>query len=133
MTDPEAKPRGTRIFVWVSICLFAGFALASVFVPNFVKPLSHSAASDCINNLRVIDAAKNEWMLVNHKTTNDTPTWGDIKQYIQDLERDKPYMKLDPKSNLPKCPSGGIYTIGRIGEPPSCSLGTTINPPHVLP
>ena len=119
--------------MWVFVCLFAGVVLTAVIVPNFVKPLSHSLASDCINNLRVIDVAKNEWALINNKTTNDTPTWEDVKRYIQDEERDKPYMKLDPKNNVPKCPSGGTYLIGKIGDSPTCSLSTTVTPAHVLP
>ncbi|HEY5232197.1 MAG TPA: hypothetical protein VIK35_01505 [Verrucomicrobiae bacterium] len=133
MSESKTKSSGIRIGIWVFVCLFAGVILTAIIIPNFVIPLSHSAASDCINNLRVIDVAKNEWALINNKTTNDTPTWEDIKRYIQDEERDKPYMKIDPKSNLPKCPSGGTYTIGKVGELPTCSLGTTVTPAHVLP
>jgi hypothetical protein len=60
--------------------------------------------------------------LVNGKT-NGVVTENDIKIYI----------KLDAKGNLPKCPSGGTYTIGKIGDKPTCSLGTTVTPAHVLP
>ncbi|HSY74616.1 MAG TPA: hypothetical protein VK810_04030, partial [Dongiaceae bacterium] len=93
----------------------------------------HSPLSDCINNMRTIDLAKNEWALVNNKSTNDTPTWEDLKQYIQDEARNKHYIKLDPKTGLLKCPSGGIYIIGKIGENPTCSLGTNVTPAHILP
>jgi hypothetical protein len=133
MSESKAKSSGVRIGVWVFVCLFAGGILASIIIPNFVIPWSHSSVSDCINNLRVIDVAKHEWALINNKTTNDTPTWEDIKRYIQEEEHHKPYMKLDPKSNLPKCPSGGTYTIWKIGESPTCSLGTAVTPAHVLP
>jgi hypothetical protein len=133
MSESKTKSSGVRIGVWVFVCLFAGVILAAVIIPNFVKPLSTSPYNDCINNLRVIDAAKNEWALVNNKTTNDTPTWEDIRRYVQDEERAKPYLKLTPESDFPKCPSGGTYTIGKIGEPPTCSLGTNVIPPHVLP
>jgi hypothetical protein len=133
MSAPKAKLSGVNIGVWVFVCLFVGVILAAIIIPNFVKPLAHSSVNDCINNLRLIDVAKHEWALVNNKTTNDTPTWEDIKRYIQDEAHDKPYVKLDPKSNLPKCPSGGVYTIEKIGEPPTCSLGTTVTPAHVLP
>lgn len=72
----------------------------------------------CINNLRQIDAAKNQWALENGKKAGDTVTEADIK----------PYIKLDANGNLPKCPSGGKYTIGKVGENPTCSI-----PGHELP
>jgi hypothetical protein len=133
MSKPAAKSPGMKIGMWVFICFLAGVILAAIIIPNFVKPLSTSPYNDCINNLRVIDAAKNEWALVNNKATNDTPTWEDIRPFVHDEERAKPYLKLAPESNFPKCPSGGIYTIGKIGEPPTCSLGTNVIPAHVLP
>jgi hypothetical protein len=72
----------------------------------------------CINNLRQIDAAKNQWALENKKTNGDAVTEDDIK----------PYIKLDADGNLPKCPAGGKYTIGKVGENPTCSI-----PGHELP
>ncbi len=66
----------------------------------------------CINNLRQIDAAKQEWALEKHKKTGAVVTEADIK----------PYIKLDTKGNLPKCPAGGTYTIGNVGETPACSV-----------
>ena len=72
----------------------------------------------CINNLRQIDAAKQEWALEKGKPNGTVVTEADIK----------PYIKLDPNGNLPKCPSGGKYTIGKVGELPTCSI-----PGHALP
>jgi outer membrane lipoprotein-sorting protein len=72
----------------------------------------------CINNLRQIDVAKNEFALEKGKKNGDTVTEDDIKLYI----------RLDANGNLPKCPSGGTYTIGKVGENPTCSI-----PGHELP
>jgi hypothetical protein len=66
----------------------------------------------CINHLRQIDAAKNQWALENNKATGATPTAQDIA----------PYLKLDANGNIPSCPAGGLYLINAIGEPPTCSL-----------
>jgi general secretion pathway protein G len=80
-------------------------------------------ANICINNLRQVDGAKEQWALENGKTNGDTVvTENDIK----------PYLRLDSKGNLPQCPSGGKYVIGRLNEPPTCSLGTNVTPAHVL-
>ncbi len=63
----------------------------------------------CMNNLRQIDAAKNEWALENGKPTGSVPTEQDILPFITG-------------GVFPVCPSGGVYTIGAIGTPPSCSV-----------
>jgi hypothetical protein len=72
----------------------------------------------CINNLRIIDGAKQQWALEAHKQITDTPTWEDVR----------PYIGRGPNGELPVCPDGGAYTIGTIGEKPTCS-----NREHVLP
>jgi hypothetical protein len=97
--------------------LFIPLMLA-IAIPNFVKARDTSMQNACINNLRQIDGAKNEWALENSKTNGTPVTAADIK----------PYLKLDARGNLPKCPAGGTYTIGKVGEPPTCSV-----PEHKLP
>jgi len=77
-----------------------------------------SARNTCINHLRQIDAAKNQWALENSKTADAIPTATDIA----------PYIKLDADGNIPGCPSGGTYTIGAVNVSPTCSI-----PGHVLP
>jgi septal ring factor EnvC (AmiA/AmiB activator) len=74
-----------------------------------------AARNACINNLRQIDAAKNEWALENNKAVGAVPTEQELVQYL------KNYV-------LPTCPSGGTYTINAVGTPPTCSI-----PGHVLP
>jgi len=68
-----------------------------------------AAVNNCINNLRQIDAAKQQWALENNKTADATPTEVDLKIYI--------------KGNaLPTCPTNGKYTIGKVNELPTCSV-----------
>ena len=73
----------------------------------------HFATDACINNLRQIDGAKQQWMLEQHKTTNDVPTWDDLRDYIGQSGTTGPVLT---------CPAGGTYTIGRVGEKPTCSI-----------
>ncbi len=91
---------------------------------NPPKATHETAANACINNLRQIESAKEQWALENGKTNGTIVTENDIK----------PYIKLDSNGNLPKCPAGGTYIIGRVGENPKCSVGTSAWPnSHVLP
>jgi chromosome segregation ATPase len=71
--------------------------------------------NECINNLRQIDAAKQQWALENNKTIDAIPTAQDLSPYFKD-------------GIFPVCPSGGTYTIGAVGGAPKCSI-----PGHVLP
>ena len=69
----------------------------------------------CINNLRLIDAAKQQWALENNKTAADVPTARDLLPYIA-------------AGFFPFCPAGGTYNINAVGELPTCSI-----PGHALP
>lgn len=72
----------------------------------------------CINNLRLIDASKQQWALENRKQSTDTPT-------VEDL---RPYLGRGPNGEWPVCPDGGTYTINSVGETPTCSVAG-----HALP
>jgi prepilin-type N-terminal cleavage/methylation domain-containing protein len=98
--------------------------LAAIAIPNFVKARATSQANACINNLRQIDAAANEFALEQHKTTGGAIT------FPSDLT---PYIKLNSQSSLPPCPAGGSYTDPTVGISPQCNLGNTVTPGHYLP
>jgi hypothetical protein len=98
--------------LWAVIVIPLMLAIA---IPNFVKARDTAQANVCIENLKVIDTAKNQWALENKKTSTDTPTESDLAPYL-------------PNHQTPKCPVGGTYTIGAIGDEPTCSV-----PNHKLP
>jgi hypothetical protein len=63
----------------------------------------------CINNLRQIDGAKEQWALEHNKKKGAAVTEADIAEYIKG-------------NRLPVCPQGGHYTLGKTGEIPTCSI-----------
>lgn len=89
--------------------------LSAIAIPNFVKARATAQQNACINNLRQIDAAKQQWALENNKKSTDTPTWDDLKPYLR-----------GPVPLI--CPAGGTYAINAVSEPPTCSI-----PGHKLP
>ena len=113
--------RRARIFT-LSTCLFTA-AVISV-IPSFIKARSTSAANACVNNLRQIDAAANQFAL-EHCLTNGAPI-----NFPDDLT---PFIKLNSAGKISGCPQGGIYHISKVGETPTCSLATNGFPWHVLP
>jgi prepilin-type N-terminal cleavage/methylation domain-containing protein len=102
------------------VCVIAVLALTAI--PNFVRSGS-SPANACINNLRQIDAAANQYALEHHLTN------GDAINFPDDLTN---YIILNKYGKIPPCPSGGIYTLKKVGDKPTCSLSNAV-PPHVLP
>ena len=99
--------------------------LAAIAIPNFVKARATSQANACINNLRQIDGAANQFALEQKKSTG-----ADIN-FPNDLT---PYIKLNSSGSIPGCPAGGTYTTSmKVGTNPVCSLNTLANTPHKLP
>ena len=98
--------------------------LAAIAIPNFVKARATSQANACINNLRQIDAAVNQWALEQHKTS------GQSVSYPSDLT---PFIKLNASSSIPPCPAGGTYNATAVGVNPTCDLANTVTPGHYLP
>ena len=94
--------------------------LLTYAVPPFLRARSISATNYCISALRQIDAAKQEWALRYHKSTNDIPSLNDLQPIILPGETNEPLVFV--------CPKGGTYTIGRVDEAPKCSF-----PGHALP
>lgn len=97
--------------------------LAAIAIPNFVKARATSQANACINNLRQIDAAANQFALEAGKKTGDSITMA------SDLT---PYIKLTTAGAIPACPAGGSYTCATVGPNPTCSLAATVTPAHQL-
>ena len=96
--------------------------LAAIAIPNFVKARATSQCNACINNLRQIDAAANQFALEQGKKTGDTIS------YPTDLT---PYIKLNSSQSIPPCPAGGTYSLSQVGTNPTCTL-STLTPAHAL-
>jgi hypothetical protein len=102
----------TKIFLIVG-AIFIGI-LALAFLQAYHQ--KQHVYGGCIVRLRVINDAKEQWALANHKSTNDIPTWDDVRSY---LPEHWDYMT----NGIPFCPAGGHYTLGRVGGPVTCSIG----------
>jgi len=83
--------------------------LGAIAIPSFVKARETSQRNACINNLRQIDGAKEQWAMAENQPATATPRPEDITDYIK-----------GGWANL-RCPAGGTYTINRLGVDPTCS------------
>ncbi|MCL4176137.1 MAG: hypothetical protein KJ072_00095 [Verrucomicrobia bacterium] len=69
----------------------------------------------CLNNLRHLDGAKQQWALETRQPAEALPEPADLEPYLPDPARWT-------------CPAGGVYTLNAVGMPPTCSV-----PGHALP
>ena len=90
--------------------------LAAIAIPNFVHARTTAQQNACINNLRQIDGAKQEWALENKAAVGATPADSNIQ----------PYMGRGSNGSLPTCPLDSSatfdtsYTVGNLGVAPTC-------------
>ena len=100
--------------------------LAAIAIPYYARARADSQQSACINNLRQIDGAINEWALETGQTTGAT---------VGSVTTVSVYIKLNSNNRVPSCPANGTYTVGNVGDSPqvSCSLSTLTMSPHKLP
>jgi len=98
--------------------------LAAIAIPNFVRARTTAQKNACINNLRQLDGAVQQYALEKKLGSSASYAMGDLE----------PYLKLTSASTIPPCPAGGTYAVGAtVVNPPTCTLSTLVGSEHVLP
>jgi prepilin-type N-terminal cleavage/methylation domain-containing protein len=102
--------------------------LAAIAIPNFIKARETARKNACINNLRLIDGAIQQWALENNMNSTDHVPPSALTVY---LGRGGTGVINGGTggSGGTKCPSGGNYTVATVNDKPICSFGAG----HVLP
>src|SRR5277367_1434206 len=119
MKKNTTKKRGFTLVEIMIVVAIIGL-LAAIAIPNFVKARTTSQQNACINNLRLVDAAKQQWALEQRKQTTDTPATSG-----SDLQ---PYLGRGANGELPTCPVDPgnsfvtSYTVNNVGTAPQCAI-----------
>jgi prepilin-type N-terminal cleavage/methylation domain-containing protein len=106
--------------------------LAAIAIPNFLRARSTSQQNACINNLRQIDGAIQQWALQTGQAATAVPTSANVQ----------PYMGRGTGGQLPYCPLDSnkhftsSYSMPSVAVQPVCliqSAGVNGDYIHALP
>jgi prepilin-type N-terminal cleavage/methylation domain-containing protein len=103
--------------------------LAAIAIPNFLRARSTSQQDACINNLREIDAAIQEWALENGAGPTTAVTSDKIRSYLgRGSDGTLPWCPLDSSKTF-----ASSYTIVNASTAPACLQQPSGDYAHALP
>src|SRR5271169_4024418 len=98
-TNKTARKAGFTLVEIMIVVAIIGL-LAAIAIPNFIKARATSQQNACINNLRQIDAAINEWAMETGQSNGSA---------VGGITTVSAYIKLNSGSSIPSCPANGTY------------------------
>jgi len=104
--------------------------LAAIAIPNFVHARTTAQTNACINNLRQIDAAIQQWALENNAGPATAVTAANIQVYLGRGvagSMGNVVCPADPAKSF-----ATSYTIVDTSTKPVCQIGGAFVPPHAI-
>lgn len=96
--------------------------LATIATPTWVRARTKSQTNTCVNNLRQVDGAKQQWALETKQSPVAAPSYDDISSYLK---------------SAVSCPAAGTdTTFGTSYDPQSVGTNTLckiVPTDHVVP
>ncbi|MBN1673875.1 MAG: type II secretion system protein [Kiritimatiellae bacterium] len=111
------NPRSSRSgFTLAEILIVVGIIglLAALVVPAVINARMESHKSVCLNALRQIDSAKEQWAFATGSERTVTPTWADLNDYIK-----KGAQECRCPSDPTQTPQTS-YSINPLSSTPTC-------------
>ena len=122
-TKTSRKAGFTLVEIMIVVAIIG--LLAAIAIPNFIKARATSQQNACINNLRQIDGAINEWALETGQSNGAS---------VASPQTVSAYIKLNANNSVPGCPASGTYNTTTVGANAqvTCTL-STLATAHKLP
>ena len=129
-TKTNRKSGFTLVEIMIVVAIIG--LLAAIAIPNFIRARTKSQQNACINNLRQIDGAVQQWALENKKVNTSLVVEGDLTTFLG--------RGAGSTANV-VCPSdpgnsfASSYTLATVADAPVCKIGGGVLlplTPHVL-
>lgn len=82
--------------------------MAAIAIPSFVKARDTAQVNMCVNNMRMIDSAKEQWAMQENKQDGSEVDTAAVNKFIKG-------------NQTPVCAAGGTYKYNPVGKDPECS------------
>jgi len=99
--------------------------LAAIAIPNLVRSRSTSQTNTCIDNLRMLDASKQQWALEHGAVATTVPLATDVQPYLGRGTGELPVCPVDPQQTF-----NTSYVLMNCETSPDCVV---LPSSHVLP
>jgi hypothetical protein len=103
-SEPILSPEVLGVGPFLTV---VGFSSSLAAIPATLQARDQARRNACINNQRQLRGASDEWAIEENASSEEVPSRADLDRYLR---------------RWPVCPSGGSYTVGSVGNKPSCSV-----------
>lgn len=108
LDDPRSQRMQKRL-LWPCALAIVALMLVPIILPNILASREVAATNAIVNNLRIIDGAKEQWALENNKSIGAVPGHEALGRYMKG-------------GVFPQSIAGEVYIINPIGAPPAAQF-----------
>ena len=77
------KPHSAFTLVEIMIVVGIIALLAAIAVPNFLRARKRAQGTRCLEDLRIISSACDQYAIENNKVTGNSVAWTDVQSYVK--------------------------------------------------